>query len=210
VPKGALIGILNTLKRVEQHGLVLHSKTESLLMPALQAGLKMTYGSFCQHVRDPSFQQQWRQALEDEKVGTITVKFSAYCDEFSIKGGRIAGAEFDEKWAISFAFSEKAVMKLQMPDGTEQIIGLTGTFEGLVDGVSYVMECDEDDEVLANERPSALNFGHANDDGCPKKNRAFDDLTNELKKLNPDDLRAQTDEYKQLLAARDLAELGFS
>ena len=46
--------------------------------------------------------------------------------------------------------------------------------------------------------------------GCPKKNRAFDDLTNELKKLNPDDLRAQTDEYKQLLAARDLAELGFS
>ena len=28
VPKGALIGILNTLKRVEQHGLVLHSKTE--------------------------------------------------------------------------------------------------------------------------------------------------------------------------------------
>ena len=34
-------------------------------------------------------------------------------------------------FCYSFAFSEKAVMKLQMPDGTEQIIGLTGRFLGM-------------------------------------------------------------------------------
>uniref|UniRef100_A0A7S4C7B3 Uncharacterized protein n=1 Tax=Eutreptiella gymnastica TaxID=73025 RepID=A0A7S4C7B3_9EUGL len=91
---------------------------------------------------------------KDSTTGTISVKFSAYEGEFSLKDGKVTAAVLDDEFAISFAFSEKVVMRMLMPDGTEQCRGLKDTFSGLVPGTTYQMECDEDDEVLEAEGES--------------------------------------------------------
>eukprot|EP00668_Euglena_longa_P033722 GGOE01043337.1.p1 GENE.GGOE01043337.1~~GGOE01043337.1.p1 ORF type:complete len:427 (-),score=125.59 GGOE01043337.1:199-1305(-) len=185
------------------------STAERLLCQGMKQG-RYTFESFKAHLSHPDFLQRWCQAVEDEAVGMVTVKFSAYADQFPIQGGRLHAAVLDEKWAISFAFSDKAVMRLHMPDGSEQAIGLQGTFEGLKDGATYAMECDEDDEVLAKEVHRRIRFNAEPGNSCQQPSAAFNRLTNELKQLSPDDLRAQTEQYKQLLAARDMAELGWS
>eukprot|EP00667_Euglena_gracilis_P033218 EG_transcript_53548 len=52
------------------------------------------------------------------------------------------------------------------------------------DGVTYTMECDEDDEVLAKEVHRPIRFNAEPGTACPPPSAAFHRLTAELKQLS--------------------------
>lgn len=98
-------------------------------------------------------------------------------------------------------------------------------FEGLSGDKEYMLQVEEDAVAgvglagITRKGPFKAPFkagggggkgGDNADDGLRLKNRAFDDLTSQLKGLSSNDLVAQTAEYQHLREARDLEDILFS
>lgn len=95
------------------------------------------------------------------------------------------------------------------------------TWRGLEPGARYVLLVDEDEELgVGNAELSALGGGvgsgawsgaaGSHSSGPGGGGGAAGALTAQLKQLSPEELRAQTEEYKALKEARDREEVLFS
>ena len=73
----------------------------------------------------------------------------------------------------------------------------------------YQLQVDEDEEAESAAREASGGGGGynpANADALKGATAASKDLTNELKSMSVDEIRGQSDRYKELLAARDLED----
>jgi hypothetical protein len=87
-------------------------------------------------------------------------------------------------------------------------------FEGLSDRCEYMLQVEEDAVAGVGlkgiTRSGPFKAGSREGEEVRSTNRAFDDLTSQLKGLSSDDLVAQTAEYQHLREARDLEDILFS
>jgi len=96
------------------------------------------------------------------------------------------------------------------PDGGVAI-GIVGGFGGLVPGIQYDLHVEEDDEVGVGNPSISRDYkppSTGNKDKCPCHTSArATQLANDLRKMNLEDIRDQTDKYKELKEARDLEDV---
>ena len=88
-----------------------------------------------------------------------------------------------------------------------------GAFSGLKEGGQYNLVVVEDEEAGYGNEELSRGYeapGASSGGGIGGTSTRSSDITNQLKGMNVDDLRNQTDEYKKLKEARDLEDVLFS
>lgn len=149
-------------------------------------------------------------AVEDEfcrENGEVKVKYNHYNESFQVAKGAIRWADIDEAYAISFVFQGDFRKKLLDPEG-HSLSERAGSFYGARSDVQYELIVEEDEEAGVGNSELGCGYQVSTAFGAaPGSSSRHNELTQQLKALSTDDLRAQTDEYKQLKEARDLEDV---
>ena len=167
-------------------------------------------------------------------TGKVKIGYNHYRDSFDCVDGRVEWKSIDEKFAISFVFHGNFSYWLTIlgqdifsPDHVQIQPSLLSPrakgdclyyFEGLSDHQEYMLQVQEDEVAgvglvgITHNGPFIASIANGIQGTEPTRNpnRAFDDLTQELKGLSAEDLIAQTAEYQQLVEARDLEDILYS
>ncbi len=160
------------------------------------------------------------------------MRFNHYKEEFPTLDGELAAAGIAERWSFSFAYSGAYKLHLTAIASNARVeerspagVHLDTLFTNCVDGAEYRVEIEEDDgaeaaaaaaaparkiELISMDAAAAAMRGGSDSAVGAKGKRGVDALTEELKKLSPEELRAGGDKYKALLEARDLEDILFS
>jgi hypothetical protein len=159
------------------------------------------------------------------------VRFNHYKESFPTLNGVLQAALIADRWSFSVAYagnyklhltaiSDNSAVAERSPGGQH----LDTEFLDCVDQAEYRVQIEEDDvseaaalaaagpprqiEIISMEAAAAAM--HGGSAVGPKGKRGVDALTEELKKLSPEELREAGDKYKQLLEARDLEDILYS
>ncbi|KAK3233061.1 hypothetical protein CYMTET_43382 [Cymbomonas tetramitiformis] len=142
--------------------------------------------------------------------GEVKVKYNHYNEFFQVVKGAISWADIDDAYAISFVFQGEFKRKLLDPEG-QRLSERAGSFHGARLDVQYELIVEEDEEAGVGNRELGCGYQVSTAVGAaPGSSSRSNELTQQLKGLSTEDLRAQTDEYKQLKEARDLEDVLYS
>ena len=152
-------------------------------------------------------------------MAKVHVKYNHYNNEFPLsEKGTLSWEHIDEEYCISFVFQGDYKVRLEGQDGMtfSLVEGAGGSkgFEGLSEASSYELLVEEDEEAGYGNEDLSKNYcppesnqkGSSANDGASRSTA----LTAELKGLSEQELRSQTERYKQLKEARDLEDVLYS
>ncbi len=167
-------------------------------------------------------------------TGKVKIGYNHYRESFDCVDGRVEWKSIDEKFAISFVFHGNFKFWLTIlgqdifsSDHVQIQPSLLSPraecdclycFEGLSDHQEYMLQVQEDEVAgiglvgITHNGPfiASITNDIRGTEPTRNPNRAFDDLTQQLKGLSAEDLIAQTAEYQQLREARDLEDILYS
>lgn len=159
-----------------------------------------------------SFNQMGAHNAKEEKEGpsSVMVKYNHYNQIFPLsRKGELDWEVVDEQYCISFVFKGAFGKKLRhVAEGNLVEHDEHGHFCGLIDGAQYELVVTEDEKA---EEEARLKQGDKprrklTDNSVSGITNASKLLTEELKGLSVEELRAGSDRYKALLEARDLED----
>eukprot|EP00039_Didymoeca_costata_P010182 m.136365 g.136365 ORF g.136365 m.136365 type:complete len:266 (+) comp14731_c0_seq1:1812-2609(+) len=145
------------------------------------------------------------------QTGITILRYNHYRHEFEITvpPGTLSVEDVNERFCFSYGF--KGNYKIQLREGPESGGGPYAernetNFCTLKLDTEYWCEIDEDKEWLANEEKKGPKKVYK----APtekKTTRETERITQQLKSLSADELRAQGAEYKQMIEARDVEDI---
>lgn len=142
---------------------------------------------------------------------SVRIKYNHYNKPFLLaKGGKLAWESIDEEYCIGFVF-KGSFGKTLTHHASGQVIhhDSDGFFAGLQGEEQYELTITEDEEAEAVAR--AAKGGNksykARENDLTGVTTASRMVTEELKGLSVEELRASSDRYKALLEARDLEDV---
>ena len=169
----------------------------------------------------------------DEQSGNVHLRYNHYNKPFSVHNGVIKWEEVDEEYSFSFIFAGRYLREMYLipsPDPFGRSNGIHGVidetkpilrdkegkyFIEMVPGNHYMIKVTEDAEAGLQETglrvtDKPLVAAEREEDGkkCQSGNQAVNDITNELLKMNVNDLNGA--EARALREQRDIEDVLFS
>ena len=153
----------------------------------------------------PVSREEHYEEQKVDVVGSNVVTYSHYKDSFCTRNEKMAWADIDEKYCLSFVFKGNFKTTLVASDGTRVVRNEEGFFDGLCDGVVYALEVEADPEFPIESKP--LHLSRRGDPAQSVGQVRVQNITDQLKAMSADELREQGPEYKRLLEERELEEM---
>lgn len=147
-----------------------------------------------------------------KEEGSVHVKYNHYNQSFPLThGGKLDWQTIDEQYCISFVYKGAFGKSLvRTSDGHVFLHDASETFMGLVGGDQYDLVVKEDEAAEEEARKGAerkVYRGRDDGVGVTGASNGSKLVTQELKGLSIEELRAGGDRYKALLEARDLEDV---
>ena len=96
-------------------------------------------------VENPVEEEKVIEPVKEPVLGSSIIKYNAYNQEFKHIDGVLKWADIDEEYCFSFAFKGDYQLKLRKPHEPDIFLECKDKeFHGLVDGVTYQVEIEED------------------------------------------------------------------
>jgi hypothetical protein len=140
------------------------------------------------------------------------ITYSHYKTAFPTRNGVMTWADIDDQYSLSFVFKGDFTTTLVAPDGTRHARDAQGCFQNLLEGLIYALEVEADPSIPLVSKPLKLVrkdgagvVGTAASDNA--RRGRVDDITEQLKSMTAEELRAQGADYKRLLEERELEEM---
>ena len=136
-------------------------------------------------------------------AGKAVVLYNHYKSEFKVDAkGRLAWADVDDEYCISFVFSGNYLVSLKSDAGDKILREADGCFHGLADGNRYHLCVQEDAETAAASALAAKAIADRNRARREEEQRQssltkskVDDITQQLKDLKPEDRTVRTKDF---------------
>ena len=136
-------------------------------------------------------------------AGKAVVLYNHYKSEFKVDAqGRLAWADVDDEYCISFVFSGNYLVSLKSDAGETILREADGCFHGLADGNRYHLCVQEDAETAAASAIAAKAIADRNRARREEEQRQssltkskVDDITQQLKDLKPEDRTVRTKDF---------------
>eukprot|EP00466_Bigelowiella_natans_P017330 jgi/Bigna1/146186/aug1.110_g20894 len=138
--------------------------------------------------------------------GTVTIKWNHYTEEisFEVPPG-IPLKTVDELFLASESYPN-CTIHLQ-PTVEENKSETDRRFIGIKDASTYYLEIIEDPNQVEKELADAPKLRSHDENELIKRSRAANDITQQLRNMSTEEIRNQSNKFKQLKEARDLEDL---